>query len=270
VGAAEGDNEVGASGQAVSLEVVDRVAHVTIERPEKRNAMSLEVFDLLGAHAATIAAEPEVGAVVVAGRGGAFSSGIDVSIFGEQVVGGLDVAFVDRLQAAFTAYEELDVPTIAAIEGFCFGGGIQLAAACHLRAVAPTAQLSVMEARWGLIPDLGGTWRLPRLIGPGRATELMLTARIVDAEEALAMGLAEIALPAEGALDAAHAYAAELAAGPGALRRVPRLVRDNLGRDRGTALAAEASTQAAVVAGPDVAEAVTAHLEGRPPRFVGR
>lgn len=254
----------------VSYEVVDRVAHVTIERADKRNAMSLAVFAQLREHAARVAEDPEVGAVVVAGRGGTFSSGLDVSVFGTQLSDGLDPAFVAGLQEAFSAYEDLDVPTIAAIEGYCFGGGIQLAAACHLRAVAPDAQLSVLEARWGLIPDLGGTWRLPRLIGLGRATELVVSARRVPADEAIAIGLAELRLPAEDPQGAAHAYAAKLAAGPGAIRRTPRLLRENLGRERGDALAAEVAAQIEATAGPDFREAVFAHLEGREPTFVGR
>ncbi len=254
----------------VSYEVVDRVAHVTIERPDKRNAMSLEVFEQLTDRAAQAADDPDVGAVLVSGRGGTFSSGIDVSVFGQQVGDGADQAFIARLQAAFTAYEELDVPTIAAIEGYCFGGGIQLAIACHLRMVAPSAELSVMEARWAIIPDLGGTYRLPRLVGLGRATELTLTARRVAAEEALAIGLAEVALPAEDPLGSAHDHAARLAAGPGALRRAPRLLRENLHRERTAALQTEANVQQACLGGPDFQEAVTAHLEGRDPRFVGR
>jgi enoyl-CoA hydratase/carnithine racemase len=254
----------------VSYEVVDRVAHVTIERPAKRNAMSLEVFDQLTSRAVEVAADPEVGAVVVAGRGGSFSAGIDLSIFGNQVTDGLDPAFVARLQAAFTAYEDLDVPTIAAVEGHCYGAGIQLAAACHLRAVAPSAEFSVMEARWGLIPDLGGSWRLPRLVGLGRATELVLTARKVDGEEALAIGLGEYELPEQDPQEAAHAWASRLAAGPGALRLVPRLLRENLERDRTAALQAEVAAQQRASSGPDFREAVTAHLESRPPRFVGR
>jgi enoyl-CoA hydratase/carnithine racemase len=254
---------------AVSYEVTDRVAHVTIERPERRNAMSLEVFDQLAARAEQAAADDRVGAVVVAGRDGTFSSGIDVSVFGSQLHDGVDPGFIARLQAAFTAYEELDKPTLAAIEGYCFGGGIQLAVACHLRGVAPDAQLSVLEARWGLVPDLGGTWRLPRLVGLGRATELTLTARRVDADEALAIGLAEVRLGTDPQADA-HELAARLAAGPGAVRRAPRLLRENLARPRADALAAEARTQLACIEGPDFAEAVTAGLEGRAPRFVGR
>jgi enoyl-CoA hydratase len=256
--------------EVVSYEVTDGVAHVTIERPERKNAMSLEVFDQLTERAAQAAADDAVGAVVVAGRGGTFSSGIDVSVFGDQLHEGVDPAFIARLQAAYTAYEDLDKPTIAAVEGYCFGGGIQLAVACHLRAVAPDAELAVMEARWGLVPDLGGTVRLPRLVGLGRATELTLTARRVGADEALAIGLAEIALDADDPQAQAHELAARLAAGPGAIRRAPRLLRENLGRDRDAALRAEAETQVRCIEGPDFTEAVTAGLEGRAPRFVGR
>ena len=254
----------------VRYEVVDRVAHVTIDRPEKRNAMDLEVFAQLAEHAARIEADPDVGAVVVAGAAGTFSAGLDLTTLGGLLGEGLDPVMVARLQATFTAYEELDVPVLAAIEGHCLGGGIQLAAACHLRAVAPSASLSVLEVRWGLVPDLGGTYRLPRLVGPGRATELAMTARRFDAEEALATGFAELALPAEDPQAAAHDHAARWAAGPGSVRRIPRLVRENLRRERTDALAAEIAAQEAAVSGPDVREAVTAHLEGREPRFEGR
>jgi enoyl-CoA hydratase/carnithine racemase len=128
----------------------------------------------------------------------------------------------------------------------------------------------VLESRWGLVPDLGGTWRLPRLVGLGRATELTLTARRVEADEALAIGLAELRLGAADPQGDAHELAARLAAGPGAVRRAPRLLRENVGRARDEALASEAATQVRCIEGPDFAEAITAHLEGRTPRFVGR
>lgn len=256
--------------EVVSYQVADRVAHVTIERPDKRNAMDLEVFAQLAERAGQIAEDGEVGAVVVAGRGGTFSAGLDLALFGSQLTAGVEPEFITRLQAAFTAYEELDVPVLAAIEGHCLGGGIQLALACHLRAVAPTAALAVKETVWGLIPDLGGSWRLPQLVGLGRATELVVSAREVSAHEARAIGLAELELPEEGTQEAAHDLAAQLAAGPAAVRRVPRLLRENLGRDRRSALAAEAATQLELMAGVDVAEAVRARSEGRAPRFEGR
>lgn len=254
----------------VSYEVTDGVAHVRLERPDKRNAMTLEVFDGLAEAAERAGADPAVGAVVVSGRGGTFSSGLDVSVFSSHGPEGIDPDLIRRLQASFTAFEELDKPTLAAIEGYCFGGGIQLAAACHLRAVAPDAELSVLEARWAIVPDLGGTWRLPRLIGLGRATELTLTARRVSAAEALSMGLAEIALDAQDPQAHAHRLAATLAAGPGAVRRAPRLLRENLDRGRHEGLEAEVATQLQCLTGPDFAEVVAATMQGRPPRFVGR
>lgn len=257
--------------EVVSYEVVDGVAVITIERPQVKNAMSVEVFDQLGESARRAGDDDAVGALLLRGAGGNFSSGIDTSVLGGQAEDGVDDdGFVPRLQASFTAFEEIDKPSIAAIEGYCFGGGIQLAATCHLRAVAPSAQLSVMETRWGLIPDLGGTYRLPRLIGLGRATELALTARRVGADEALAMGLAEVALGEEDPQGEALAYAARLAAGPASVRLIARLMRENLARDREDALAIEVATQMECIAGPDFTEAVTAGLEGRQPSFVGR
>jgi enoyl-CoA hydratase/carnithine racemase len=254
----------------VSYEVSDGVAHITIERPEVRNAMSMEVFAQLGERARQAGDDDEVGAVVVAGRGGTFSSGIDVTVFGGGGgEGGTGVDSIARLQESFTAYEELDKPTVAAIEGYCFGAGIQLAAACHLRAVADDAQLAVMEARWALVPDLGGTWRLPRLVGLGRATELTLSARRVEAAEARAIGLAEVSLGSDDPLARAHELAARLAAGPGSVRRAPRLLRENVDRGRDAALRAEAEAQLACMRGPDFAEAVAAGMEGRAPRFTG-
>ncbi len=252
----------------VSYEVRDKVALITIERPDVHNAMSIEVFDQLREQGLRAAADEAVGAVLLSGRGASFSSGLDVSALA--VDGGIDDAFIAGLQESFTVYEECDKPTVAAIWGHCYGGGIQLAAACHVRMVAPSARLSVLERRWGLVPDLGGTYRLPRLVGLGRATELTLTARKVGAEEALAIGLAEVALPAEEPEAAALEYVRELANGPGALRRSPRLLRENPGRDAKEAFAAERAAQLACLAGPDVTEAMTAHVEGRAPAFVGR
>lgn len=256
-------------GEVVTYEVVDGVAVVTIDRPEVRNALSRDVFTQLPERAAQAAADDAVGAVLLRGADGNFSSGLDVTMMGE-LAAEVDHDFIRGLQDAFTAYEELDKPTVALVEGYCLGGGIQLAAACHVRLVAPTARFSVLERRWGLVPDLGGTRRLPRLVGQGRATELVLTAREVDADEALAIGLAEVAVAADDAYGEALAWTARLAAGPGAVRRSPRLVRENWTRSREDAEHAEREAQLACIAGPDTTEAVVAFMEKRDPRFVGR
>lgn len=256
-------------GQVVTYEVVDGVAVVTIARPQVRNALSREVFEQLPRRAAQAAADDAVGAVLVRGADGNLSSGLDVSMMGALATD-VDHAFIARLQDAFTSLEDLDKPTVALVEGYCLGGGIQLAAACHVRLVAPSAQICVLERRWGLIPDLGGTYRLPRLVGLGRATELIMTARMVDAQEALAIGLAEVAVGDQDPCGDALAWTARLAAGPGAVRRVPRLVRENWERPRDAALFAERAAQLACIAGPDTSEAVKAHLEERDPQFTGR
>jgi enoyl-CoA hydratase/carnithine racemase len=256
-------------GEVVTYEVVDGVAVVTIDRPDVRNALSHDVFRQLHERADRAAADDRVGAVLLRGAEGNFSSGLDVSMMGE-LGGEVTHAFIASLQDAFTAYEDIDKPTVALVEGYCLGGGIQLAAACHVRLVAPGAQMSVLERRWGLVPDLGGTHRLPRLVGQGRATELILTARRVGAEEALAIGLAEVAVGADDPHGEALAWTAALAAGPGAVRRVPRLVRENWDRTRDAALDAERTAQLACLAGPDTTEAVTAFMEKRDPEFTGR
>lgn len=236
--------------------VVDGVAHVVIARPSRRNALSRTVLDRLAGHVAEAASDPGVGALVLSGEGGHLSAGLDLADLAGLATAVPTEADIAALQAVFTAIEELDVPTIAVVEGVCLGGGLQLALACHLRGVAPGARMAVLEPRWGLVPDLGATWRLPRLVGVGRATELILSGREVGAEEALALGLAELPLPADGAVDAAHALAARLAAGPAALRLVPRLVREAAGAPREVALAAEARAQLRALAAGDLAAAV--------------
>jgi len=245
-----------------SCSVVERVAHVVIERPDKRNAMSRAVLRGLAAHAQEVAADPDVRAVVVAGRGEHFSAGLDLADLAGLVTAGLDVEDVAEVQAVFTAFEELDVPVLAAIDGVCLGAGLQLAIACHVRAVTTRAGFAVLEPRWGLVPDLGATSRLPRLVGVGRATELMLSARRVDAAEALRVGLAEIALPEGDVLAAAHEIAARWAAGPTVLGALPRLVREGAGSTRARAMAAEARAQLDALASGDLAAALSAALAG--------
>ena len=264
---------MGIAESVTEFRVEERVAHVVIDRPARRNAMDHATLEALHAHARTIAelaAAGDVGAVVVAGRGETFSAGLDLADLARLATEQLTLADIAHIQAVLTAYEELDVPVLAAIDGVCLGAGIQLALACHVRAVTGRASLGVLEPRWGLVPDLGASWRLPRLVGQGRTTELMLTARRVDAEEALAIGLAEIALDGDDALAAGHEVAAAWAAGPEVLRHLPRLVREAPALGREAALEAEARAQLRVLAGGDVAELLRAAAEGRAPRLHDR
>ncbi len=257
----------------VRYEVDGSVAVVTLNRPEVLNAMDREVFFALREAAGRAAADPGVRALVLTGEGRAFSSGLDTSLFASGLDGGgtpltLDIA---ALQSCFSAYEEISIPTIAAIRGPALGGGIQLAVACDLRVAADDAELAVYEIRWGIIPDLGGTQRLPRLIGLGRAKELVLTGRRVAAAEALAWGLVNRVVPADTVLTEALAWARELAAGPPlALSAAKRLATSAFDVPVSAGLEREAMINRRLLASDDFREAVLARFEKRAPQFHAR
>ncbi|HEX9711578.1 MAG TPA: enoyl-CoA hydratase-related protein [Actinomycetota bacterium] len=253
--------------EKVRYEVADGVATVTIARPEVRNAMDLEVFQGLADAAGRADADEAVRAVVVTGEGQAFSSGIDVSIFAEGLASQRPID-IGSLQRSYTSFERCSKPVIAAIHGAAFGGGIQLALACDLRVAAADAELSVMETRWGIIPDLGAIHRLPRIIGIGRAKDMLLTGRRVPAEEALQLGLVNRVVPADQDVKEATEWARELAAGPPlALARIKRLVGAAFDVTIDAGLEREASAQRPVLASDDFREAVTARMEKREPRY---
>jgi enoyl-CoA hydratase/carnithine racemase len=251
----------------------DLVGVVSLNRPDKLNAMDAAMF--AGLHEATAQAraaiaEGRVRAVLLRAEGRAFSAGLDVSLFGAQLTEGPPSDdWIADLQQAFTGLEDLDVPVVAAVQGAAFGAGCQLALAAHLRLAAPDAELALLEARWALIPDLGGLARLPRLIGLSRATDMAVTARRVEASTALAWGLVDQVV--DGDLDAAaRTYAARLAAGPTvAIGAVPRLLRLSLSTGRDEMLAAERAHQPTCLSSSDFAEAASAAVEGREPRFRG-
>lgn len=254
----------------------DHVGVVTLNRPDRLNAMDAATFEGLQAaadEAAAGAADGSVRAVLVTGAGRTFSAGLDVRLFSEQLAGRADFddERIARLQLAFTGFEDLPVPAVAAVKGVALGAGCQLAIACHLRVAAPDVKIGVREARWGLLPDLGGTYRLPRLVGLSRAIDMAVSARDLDARTALSWSLVDAVLDGEDFDGQARAYAALLAAGPTvAIGAVPRLMRTGLASSRDAALAAERRAQAACLASADFAAAATAAAEGRRPRFTGR
>ena len=257
----------------VRYEVDAGVALVTIDRPEVLNAMDREVFFGLREAAERAGADPEVRALVLSGEGRAFSSGLDTSLFASGIDGGGSPLSLDigALQSCFTAYEEVRVPTIAAIRGVALGGGIQLACACDLRVASDDAELAVYEIRWGIIPDLGGTQRLPRLIGLGRAKELVLTGRRIGGVEAHAWGLVNRIVPADRVLEEAIAWARELAAGPPlALSAAKRLATSAFDVGLPDGLQREAMVNRRLLASDDFREAVVARFDKRAPRFRAR
>jgi enoyl-CoA hydratase/carnithine racemase len=257
--------------ETVGYRVDGLVATVTLNRPGKLNAMDRGMSAELGSAAARAAADPGVRAVVVTGAGRAFSSGLDVAEFttmadeqdADQVIGGL--------QRAITAFELLPKPVVAAVNGLAAGGGLQLAIACDLRLASDTAEFATWEMRWAIVPDLGGTERLPRLIGLGRAKELIFTGRQVPACEARQIGLVNRVVPAADLAAAAADLAAGLASGPTlALGLAKQALNEAFDRSTAEGMAAARRAQRLTFGSADHAEALAAFAERRPPRFTGR
>lgn len=254
----------------------DGVAEVCLNRPERKNAWTLEMFDALAAAARGLSGRAGLRAVILRGAGGCFSSGLDLSVMQgfardleglrREIVTPPAGEAANRFQQPVVAWQRLPVPVIAAIEGVAYGAGMQLALAADFRIAAPDARLSVMEAKWGLIPDMGISQSLPRLVRADLAKELIMTARVLGAEEALALGLLT-RIDAEP-VAAAQRLAAELAQrSPDALAAAKRLVEEGWTLPPGEALALEARLQAGIIGGANQAEAVMAAMAGRAPRF---
>jgi enoyl-CoA hydratase/carnithine racemase len=247
-----------------------QVATITLARPEKLNAMDRGTFAELESAAATAAADSRVRAVLVTGEGRAFSSGLDVAEFSGRADLDEAEAVVADLQRAISALERMPKPVVAAVNGLAVGGGLQLAIACDLRIASEDAQFAAMEMRWAIVPDLGGTERLPRLIGLGRAKELILTGRPVRAAEAERIGLVTRVVPADRLATEAAELAAGLAAGPTlALGLAKQALNEAFDRSTAEGMAAARRVQRQTFASADHAEARAAFAERRPPRFSG-
>ena len=181
------------------------------------------------------------------------------------------VAMGERGSRVLRHIEQLRMPVIAAVNGFALGGGCELAMACHIRLAAPAARFGLPEVKLGLIPGFGGTIRLPRLVGRGRALELLLTGSMIDAEEAARIGLVNRVVPAASLLDDARALLrVMLAQGPLALRLCLQAVDGGLDRTMDDALALESQLFGDACASEDKGEGTRAFLEKRPPVFRGR
>ncbi|MFA5786401.1 MAG: enoyl-CoA hydratase-related protein [Actinomycetota bacterium] len=256
---------------AVRYEVGEGVAKITLCRPEVLNAMNGDVFQGLLDLGQKAASDPEVRAVVVCGEGRAFCSGLDVSLFAE-IGARPDIRFIiPHFQECFSIYERMGKPTVAAVHGVAYGAGLQLAIACDLRVASEDARFAVWERRFGLVPDLGGTQRLPRLVGLSRAKDMVMTARVVEAAEAAAIGLADRLVPAGNDVQAAMELAADLAAAPPlAVGLAKQLLAQALDTTVAAGLEREAVTQMVCLGSADHREAVMAYLEKRKGRFEGR
>jgi enoyl-CoA hydratase/carnithine racemase len=243
-------------------------ADIRLDRPEVRNALNFESFDALSAAADRIGAAPEVRVVVLSGEGPSFSSGIDLAVFSE-AAGSFDDLVV-RAQAGFRKLAALPVPVVAAIQGHALGAGLQLALACDLRIVATDASLGILEARFGLLPDLGGTQRLPQLVGPGWAKKMIWLAERIDGRTAERIGLAEIMCAPDDIRTTVDSVAAALVAAPPIVVRETKALIALSGRvDLEEGMDAEAAAQRRAFSSSDFGEAISATFEKRAPRFTG-
>ncbi len=255
----------------VRLEVTDGVAHVRLDRPEKLNALDPAMFDALVAVGTALVDREDVGAVVLSGEGRAFCAGLDFGQFaamrdrqGPRVDTSRPLLGAARArgQQAAHVWSLVPAPVVAAVHGVAFGGGLQIALGADIRIVAPDARLSVMEIRWGLVPDMTGTQLLPGLVGRDVAKELALTGREVSGEEAVALGLATRA--ADDPVAAALALAREIAGhSRRATRHVKRLM-DLAGRvGLAEGLQAEQDAIGELIGSPEQVAVVERRLAGR-------
>jgi enoyl-CoA hydratase len=252
------------------VELRDRIAVLTLDRPGQLNAIGSKTVEQLTRALNELRDNDDVRALVVTGAGRAFSAGADIGEIESFTAPRQFHSFVQQLTDAYALLEDFPKPSIAAVHGFAFGGGLELALACDLRVAERGARLGLPEMKLGVLPGAGGTQRLPRLIPPAIAKQMILTGEPIDAERAHALGLVnELAEPGE-VLGVAEALAAGLTAGaPLALAAGKRLINYGLGMDLEAAISYERETVSVLFSTEDQAEGLKAFRERRPGDFRG-
>ncbi|MBI9082148.1 MAG: crotonase/enoyl-CoA hydratase family protein [Desulfobacterales bacterium] len=263
--------------EIVTLEIRDHIAFVTLNRPEKYNALNLEMFYRILEVGEAVKNDPSIRAVVLSGNGKGFCAGLDFEIFEKLGAdpGGHDLFDrpednpANKAQQVAWVWKQVPVPVIAALHGVAFGGGIQLALAADIRLAAADTRMSVMEIKWGLVPDMSGSQTLCDLVRLDVAKELVFTGRIVEAAEAAELGL--VTRICEDPRGEAEKLAKVIAGkSPDAISRGKQLLEEawRSGPEKGLLL--EETLQRELIATPNQIEAVMANLEKRPPVFQDR
>jgi enoyl-CoA hydratase/carnithine racemase len=260
--------------ERVIVDVDNHVATVTLNRPQKKNAVDFDMFDAIHAAAERLRGDSSVRAVVLHGEGSDFCAGVDITVFSGAGIGATTgdrmaprtASGANYYQDAAMCWRDLPVPVIAALNGSVFGAGLQIAMGADLRYASADTRLSIMEVRWGIIPDMGITATMPGILAEDRVRELAYTGRIVEGEEAARIGL--VTGLVDDPLASATAVAHEIASkSPDAIRAIKQLVSAAWAGDSGPLLRLEAELQLKVMAGENQKEAAAANMEKRPPVF---
>ncbi|MGB6454416.1 MAG: enoyl-CoA hydratase-related protein [Streptosporangiaceae bacterium] len=250
-------------GELVRVEIDQAVATLRLNRPPM-NALDSALTEDLAAAAGRVAADPDVRAVVLYGGERLFAAGADIKEMADNSYPQM-AAYSSRLQAAFNAVAELAKPVVAAVTGYALGGGLELALCADFRVLGESAQVGQPEILLGIIPGAGGTQRLPRLVGPARAKDLVFSGRFVRADEALAMGLADQVVPDDQVYAAALDLAGQYAVGPPiALAAAKHAIDAGLGTDLRSGLEIERLGFAGLVATQDARTGMRSFLENGP------
>ena len=255
--------------ETISTSVEGDIATVTIDRQEVRNALNGQVMRDVRAALDGLREDESVGVVVFTGAGEkSFAAGADISELKERTA--LD-ALSSGMQRLYDEIEGYEKPTIAAVNGYALGGGCELAMACDIRVAAENAKFGQPEVNLSIIPGAGGTQRLSRLVGVGKATELILTGEVIDAQEAHRIGLVSKVVPQSELMDSAREMASKiLSKGPLAIRLAKIAVSRGAETDQDTGMLIERLAQAVLFDSEDKREGTSAFLEKREPNFRGR
>ena len=257
------------SYETIAVEIADRVATITVNRPDKLNALNDRVIAELGEAIDQVVGDSAVGGIILTGAGRAFVAGADIAELEKH--GAVSAKRLAQTgQDVFRRFETSPKPVVAAVNGFALGGGCELAMACHIRIASEFAKFGQPEVKLGLIPGYGGTQRLPRLVGRGRALQLLLTGEMIDANEAYRIGLVNRVVPAADLLPVANEMMrAILANAPVAIANVIEVVNRGYDATLEDATTLEATAFGLLAATDDKREGTRAFLEKRAARFTG-
>ena len=261
--------------ETVEIQIDNHIATINLNRPDKKNAVDIAMFEEIASAAQTIHENSNIRAVVLSGNGSDFCAGIDIKVFAgrsaESALGDLmnpiTQSGANFFQNAALCWRDLPVPVIAALHGSCFGAGFQIAMGADLRYAAPNVRMSIMEIKWGLIPDMGITVTVPGTCAADKVRELGYTGKVIDSVEAMGAGLVTDVV--EDPLDTAISIANEIAGkSPDAIRAMKGLFNNAWTGEVNALLRYEAELQKSVMSGQNQKEAALANLQSRAPIFM--